>query len=58
MVTRGLAFARHVLMHREQESAQPMRNVWFWVTTVIAIVAVLAGGIALLTTMLHIVSGR
>ena len=35
-----------------------MRTVWFWVTTVMAIVAVLAGGIALLVTMLRIVSGR
>ena len=35
-----------------------MRTVWFWVTTVMAIVAVLAGGVALLVTMLRIVSGR
>ena len=41
-----------------REPAQSMRTIWFWLTTVIAIVAVLAGGIALLVTMLHIVSGR
>ena len=35
-----------------------MRNVWFWVTTLMAIVAVLAGGMALLATMLRVVSGR
>ncbi len=35
-----------------------MRSVWFWVTTVMAIIAVLTGGLALLVTMLRIVSGR
>ena len=35
-----------------------MRTAWFWITTVVAIVAVLVGGIALLTTMLRTISGQ
>ena len=38
--------------------SRSMRTIWFWVTTVLAIVAVLAGGMALLVTMLRVVTGR
>ena len=35
-----------------------MRTFWFWLTTVLAIVAVAAGGMAILVVMLRVVSGR
>ncbi len=35
-----------------------MRTIWFWVTTVLAVAAVLAGGMALLLAMLRVVTGR
>ena len=35
-----------------------MRAFWFWLTTVLAIVAVAAGGVAILAVMLRMVSGR
>ena len=35
-----------------------MRSLWFWLTTVLAILAVAAGGIAILVVMLRTISGR
>ena len=35
-----------------------MRSLWFWITTILAIVAVAAGGMAILVVMLRAVSGR
>ena len=35
-----------------------MRSLWFWLTTLLAIVAVAAGGMAILVVMLRVVTGR